>query len=534
VSLKLFLFGYPRLEHGGHSLPLKLRKGLALAAYLAMAGKPVGRDLLAELLWPEAPSGEGRASLRRTLHRLQRQLGIDLFVTTSETVALAPAVVASTDVVVFQSLLERHSSRAPAGQTMAELHQASSLYRDDFLLGFTLPECQDFADWQARVCEELRQGFGEALTQLAQAAAAGNDYEAALAYAQRRLTLDSLHEPTHRLLMRLHAEAGHPAAALYVYDECRVTLMRELGISPQKSTESLRRTIADGVYPTASVPTSEPTPVRYVVSDGVHVAYRLYGEGPLTLVVLPGFVSHLDFYWDQPELARFMQALGHMARVVCFDKRGVGLSDRIDYAATPQHTARDLLAILNAESIERVVLLGVSEGGPTALTLTATTPERVTALVLYGTLARALRTPDYPWGYPPERYDAQVEALINDWGGPACIESFAPGWALDVERRAWWARALRLAASPRTVKQVFEALKSIDVRPLLARIDCPTLILHRHGDKAVPVEHGRFLARQIPHAQWVELPGEDHWWWVGDTRDILRHLDEFLASLRHS
>lgn len=531
MPLNLFLFGYPRLEQQGQTVPIKLRKGLALLAYLAMVGKPLSRDRLAELLWPEAPAGDGRACLRRTLHRLVRQLGDGMFITTPQTIALAPSVVASADAVAFRDLLERHGGRLSTKEGFAALRHASTLYVDDFLLGFHIPECQDFADWQARVTEELRQAFGEALTQLAHAAAAADDYEAAIAHASRRLALDSLHEPTSQLLMRLHAESGQPAAALRRYEECREILMRELGVRPQASTEKVRQAIAHGDFPLPIVPMSAPTPVRYVVSDGVHVAYRLYGAGPLTLVALPGFVSHLDFYWDQPELASFMQALGRMARVVCFDKRGVGLSDRIDYAATPQHTARDLLTILDAESIEKAVLLGVSEGGPAALALAASSPSRVTGLILYGTLARAIRADDYPWGYPQESYDAHVDALIDDWGGPACIERFAPGWAHDVERRAWWARALRLAASPATVRQVFEALKTIDVRPLLVAIDCPTLVLHRRDDKAVPVEHGRFLASAIPNAQWVELPGDDHWWWVGDTSALLHHLNVFLGTL---
>ncbi|MFY0989578.1 alpha/beta fold hydrolase [Halomonas sp. C05BenzN] len=531
MPLNLFLFGYPRLEHQGQPLPIKLRKGLALLAYLAMAGSPLGRDRLAELLWPESPAGDGRACLRRTLHRMQQRLGAGVFLATPDTIALAPQVVAS-DAVTFGTLLEQSRREVDPQASRALLRQAVALYRDDFLAGFGLPECPDFEDWQVQQSEGLRQAFGETLTHLAHAAAAADDREAALAHAHRRLSLDPLHEPTHQLLMRLHAESGEPAAALRRYEECRDMLMRELGVEPQASTERIRHAIAHGDYPLALVPMSTPTPVRYVVSDGVHVAYRLYGEGPLTLVALPGFVSHLDFYWDQPELAGFMQALGRLARVVCFDKRGMGLSDRVDQAATPQHTAEDLLRILDAERIDQAVLLGVSEGGPAALTLAAAAPARVKALILYGTLARAMRADDYPWGYAAESYDAQVRALIDDWGGPAGIERFAPGWAGDVERRAWWARALRLAASPGTVRQVFEALKSMDVRPLLAGIACPTLVLHRRDDLAVPIGHGRYLAEHIARARWIELPGEDHWWWVGDAGLVLHHLATFLHSLR--
>jgi DNA-binding SARP family transcriptional activator/pimeloyl-ACP methyl ester carboxylesterase len=532
VSLQLILFGHPRLECHGHPLALGLRKGLALLAYLAIAGRPVSRDLLAELLWPETPAGDGRASLRRTLHRMQQRLGTGVFHGTPDTIALAPEVVAATDAVAFRRHLARSRSAADDPASLTLLRQAASLYRDDFLAGFAIPDCPDFEEWQVQQTEALRRAFGEALTRLVRLEATHGDVNAAIAQAQRRLTLDPLHEPTYQLLMRLHAEAGQPAAALRLYEECRLVLGEELGVTPQQGTEALRQAIAAGDLPAILAPVTPPTPVRYVVSGGVHIAYRLYGEGPLTLVALPGFVSHLDFYWDQPELARFMQALGRLARVLCFDKRGAGLSDRVDHAATPRQTAEDLLTILDAEGIEEAVLLGVSEGGPAAITLAATEPARVRALVLYGTLARALRADDYPWGYSPERYDAQVRVLIDDWGGPACIERFAPSWAQDAQRRAWWARALRLAASPGTVAQVFEALKAIDVRARLAEIACPTLVLHRRDDQAVPIEHGRYLARQIPAAQWVELPGQDHWWWVGDASGILHQLAAFLRAVR--
>ncbi|QTF90876.1 hypothetical protein [Halomonas sp. BM-2019] len=226
-----------------------------MLAYLALAGRPVSRNLLAELLWPEAPAGDGRASLRRALHRLQQRLGSGVILGTPDTIALAPEVVAATDAVVFREQLARSRDAADAPASLALLRRAEALYRDDFLAGFGIPECPDFEDWQVQ------------------------------------------------------------------------------------QSEALRRTIAAGDLPGILAPVTTPTPVRYVVSGGVHIAYRLYGDGPLTLVALPGFVSHLDFYWEQPELARFMQALGRLARVLCFDKRGAGLSDRVDPATTPRQQA---------------------------------------------------------------------------------------------------------------------------------------------------------------------------------------------------
>ncbi len=533
VPIEISLFGYPRVVRDGRVLDIGLRKALALVAYLGVTGRFHSRDALAELLWPDSAEGEGRARLRRTLYRLQKTLGDGVLAISADTVGLHRDMAGAVDVGRYRDSVER-SREVPSGgpDERKLLLCAAGLYADDFLAGFAVADSEAFEEWQFFLAEDLRQSLGHVLERLARLDAAAEDYDSAVRHARRWVELDHLHEPAHQMLMRLHHAAGQPAAARQQFERCRRYLESELDTAPQADTVALIRAIEDGKpgLPAVEPDQSPPAPVRYVSSGDISIAYRAYGAGPMTLVVMPGFVSHLDVYWSQPELAAFMQALGRMARVICFDKRGMGLSDRVAYAPTVEYTVGDLKAVLDAEGVARAVLLGVSEGGPAALACAAWHPERVSGLILYGTLARAMRADDYPWGFAGDDFDARVERLISDWGGPAFIELFAPSWSDSPARSAWWAASLRLAASPGTVRGVFQALKKMDVRGLLPKIASPTLVLHRTEERAVVVEHGRYLAARIPNARLTELPGQDHWWWI-DSGPVLQHIAGFLDSL---
>ncbi|MCC5809230.1 MAG: alpha/beta fold hydrolase [Ectothiorhodospiraceae bacterium] len=533
MPIEISLFGYPRVVRAGRALDIGLRKALALLAYLGVTGGFHSRDMLAELLWPDSPEGEGRARLRRTLYRLQKLLGDGVLLVTPDTVGLHGDAIGSVDVMRYRQCVER--SREPTAEGDEErnlLVRACGLYTDDFLAGFALADNEAFEEWRFFLAEDLRQSLGHVLERLARLHATGGDHASAISCARRWVGLDRLHEPAHRLLIGLHLAAGELAAARQQFERCRSYLQSELDAAPQADTVRLMETIERGepAAPHEEAGQVPPSPVAYVRSGDISIAYRVYGSGPVTLVAMPGFVSHLDVYWSQPELAGFMRALGNLARVICFDKRGMGLSDRVAYAPTIEYTVADLMAVLDAEGVDRAVLFGVSEGGPAAVACAAWYPERVSGLILYGTLARAMYADDYPWGFAADDFDTRVDRLIRDWGGPAFIELFAPSWANDPSRSAWWASSLRLAASPGAVRGVFQALKKMDVRGLLPQIACPTVVLHRSGEQAVVVEHGRYLAARIPDAQLIELCGQDHWWWI-DGGALLQHMAAFLRSL---
>jgi len=272
---------------------------------------------------------------------------------------------------------------------------------------------------------------------------------------------------------------------------------------------------------------------RYTQSGDVSIAYQVTGSGPLDLLIVPGFISHLEQAWEDPGYSRFLRRLASFSRLIRFDKRGTGLSDRIAGMPTLEQRMDDVRAVMDATGSERAALFGISEGGPMSILFAATYPERTSALILYGSIARGSWAPDYPWGarFGDER-DAWLEGWRKNWGGPYAVEMWAPSVAQDPQFRQWWAKYLRLGASPSAVISIFQMNAALDVRDILAALHVPTLVLHRSGDRPINVGHGRYLAEHIPGARFVELSGEDHLWWVGDPASIVDEVQEFLTGDR--
>jgi pimeloyl-ACP methyl ester carboxylesterase len=270
------------------------------------------------------------------------------------------------------------------------------------------------------------------------------------------------------------------------------------------------------------------------MSGEVNIAYQVVGEGPLDLVFVSGWVSNLDLMWEDPSYARFLRRLASFSRLILFDKRGTGLSDRVPETDLPTLEARmdDVRAVLDAAGAERAALLGHSEGGPMCLLFAATYPERTNALVLIGTYARRLIGEGYPFGATPEAYDAFLAEIADGWGGPVGLEVRAPSLADDERFRTWWSDYLRMSASPGAALALTRMNGQIDVRPALPTIEVPTLVVHRSGDRALPVEGARYIAERIRDVRLVELPGDDHLPFVGDQDAILDEIEEFLTGAR--
>jgi len=275
-------------------------------------------------------------------------------------------------------------------------------------------------------------------------------------------------------------------------------------------------------------------PTRYADSDGVSIAYQVHGEGELDLVFVPGFVSHVEVLWESPSAARFLRRLASFSRLIIFDKRGQGLSDRPADPPTLEESMDDLRAVLEAANCRRPALLGVSEGGPMSMLFAATYPERVSSLILYGTYARMVRTADYPIGIPPDALDRWAETVRKEWGGPIGLEYWAPSAMDDAEFGRWWARLLRQGTSPAGATALMDLYREIDVRGVLPAIDVPALVLHRKDDQAIPASQGRFLAEAISSARLVELDQADHIAWAGDQDALLDQIEEFLTGGRHT
>jgi pimeloyl-ACP methyl ester carboxylesterase len=275
---------------------------------------------------------------------------------------------------------------------------------------------------------------------------------------------------------------------------------------------------------------------RYAKSGDVHIAYQVLGEGPIDLIFVPGFVSNVEATWQQTARAAFFRRLASFSRLILFDKRGTGMSDRTSQIFTLEQRMEDVNAVLDAVGSERAALFGTSEGGPMSILFAASHPQRTSALVVFGSYAKRSWAEDYPFGWSNERWDKVLGAMERNWGTPKGVdlEMWAPSIARDAERAAKSAAYFRAAASPGAALAVMGMNRDIDVRRVLPSVRVPTLILHRVDEKVIDVEHARYLAKHIPGAKLVELPGVDHIFWVGDGDAILDQVELFLTGQRHA
>ena len=274
---------------------------------------------------------------------------------------------------------------------------------------------------------------------------------------------------------------------------------------------------------------------RYTKVGDVHIAYQVVGEGDLDLVVVPGWVSHLEVqYWEEPIVARFFEQLATFSRLILFDKRGTGLSDRVAPSALPtlEERAEDVQAVMDEVGSSRAALFGISEGGAMCALFAATCPERVSALMMSGCFPKWIKDDDYPWAPTREQHEAAFDAYERGWGTSIGFKTVAPSVADDERCKNWWARNLRMGASPADGIALYRMNIEIDIRAILPTIKVPTLILHRAGDRLINVANSRYMAEHIPDAKYVELEGDDHLPWFGDANAALGEIQEFLTGMR--
>jgi class 3 adenylate cyclase len=277
---------------------------------------------------------------------------------------------------------------------------------------------------------------------------------------------------------------------------------------------------------------AEVPSTHYVKSDDVYIAYQVLGEGPLDLIFVPGFVSNGGAIWPSPNRSAFYRRLASFCRVILFDKRGTGMSDRGSQIFTLEQRMHDVQTILNEVGSERAALFGISEGGPMSLLYAATYPERTSALVLYGCYAKRSWSPDYSFGWTDERWKRVLDNIEHHWGTPQGISvtMWAPSVANDPRAAEDLASYFRASASPGAAASIMKMNREIDVRHILRADAHSTLYLER----VIDVEHARYMARHIPGSKLVELRGEDHMAWFGDQDSILDEVEQFLTGSRHA
>jgi class 3 adenylate cyclase len=272
--------------------------------------------------------------------------------------------------------------------------------------------------------------------------------------------------------------------------------------------------------------------VAYARSGDVHIAYTVLGDGPIDLVYTNGIWSNLEALWEEPRWVRYAERLASFSRLIVFDMRGVGLSDRGGEPPFLELMVEDAGAVMDAASSETAALFGASRAGVMAMLFAATHPERVRALVLYGTFAKNLRSDDHPYGATTAEDDAFVNRFVAEMGTAQNLDLQAPSGLGDERFVRWWARFERLITSPAGFRELADVRRNSDVRAVLPLIQAPTLVLHRAGDRIVPVDQGCYLGQAIPNARFVELAGDDHIPFVGDADAIVDEVQEFLTGVR--
>jgi pimeloyl-ACP methyl ester carboxylesterase len=273
---------------------------------------------------------------------------------------------------------------------------------------------------------------------------------------------------------------------------------------------------------------------QFTSAGDISIAYQVIGNGPIDLVYAQGWLTNIEYAWESPHYAEFLTKLGRFTRLIFFDKRGTGLSERDVGFPTLEQRTEDITAVLDAVGSDRAALFGVSEGGNMSMLFAATYPERTRALVLSGTSARGSWAPDYPWGYKPEFIDQTVSYLHENWGKPFDLHEVAPSMADNEAAREWWGAYIRNSASPKTAELITRLNSQFDIREILPTISSPTLVINRENDAWHSSDEARFIADHIPNATLKIVPGADHIVWYGDQDRLIGEIQEFLTGQRET
>jgi DNA-binding SARP family transcriptional activator/pimeloyl-ACP methyl ester carboxylesterase len=532
------------LEVTADGRPLGLagaRTRAVLAMLLVYANKVVPSDRLIEELWPGHPADKAADSLQVRLSGLRRMLRsageADRLITQPPGYLLRVSP-GELDALRFEQLADVGGAALAAGDAAAaaqRLDQALGLWRGPALAGF---DAVPSARTEASRLEEERLA---ALESRAEALLACGRHRDLIAELDALTTAHPLRERFWYQRMLALYRAGRQADALHAYRDLRDILVAELAVEPGSELRELHARILrqdpslDGSGPdrARAGPHAVP-PTRYVqTSDGVHIAFQVIGEGERDMVMVPGLMSHLELVWEDHETADFYQRLSALGRLILFDKRDTGLSDRASGTMSLEERMEDLRAVMQAAGSSRAVLFGYSEGAPMSILFAATYPERVSALILASASARWFPAPGYPCGQgAQEMYDALRDIAAHRWGQGESIEWYLPSRAHSARARQLLGRFERMAVNPSAFLRLTQMIHDIDVRAVLPAIRVPTLVIQRLGDRITPPCHGRYLASHIAGARYFEQPGDHSLRFAGsgDSDALCAEVADFLAQ----
>ena len=528
LSFALQVFGVPVAFVHGRETRLSLKRAVALLAYLGFNSAPVPREHLAAMLWPDVDEARARTRLRRLIYMIVDVLGDKVLWSDNDCLTLLASHAVEIDLLRFTEFARRAVATATFDEgTLKEAQLWVARARHPVMQGIAFGS-EVFDDWLKAVSIEHEHLLARLLERVVDALASRGDFASAMELAEVLIALDAYREPSYVLLMQLHALQGHSAGVEATYTRCAEVLRAEFGIRPGPRTESAYLRLTEDLRRLSSHRVERPS-VRFAEGGQGAVAYTMFGRGEQTLVICPGFVFHIEIALEYAPFRACIEALADRFRVILFDRRGVGLSERLGATSTPAALAADIAAILEHAHVPRAWLFGSSEGGLGAMRLAVDQPGRVQGLCLFGSLARGSAAPDYPWALPASAYDVWLQRLVAGWGGPVGIETYAPSEKDDPALRAWWARIVRHAASPGGLRTILGGLRAADLRADLGRIAVPTLVMHRRGDQAVRFQAGEHLAQHIPGAVWRPQEGVDHFWFCGDSASVIQAIQDFAA-----
>jgi pimeloyl-ACP methyl ester carboxylesterase/DNA-binding SARP family transcriptional activator len=519
-TVQLQLHAYPSVVLGGRVKPVRLKRGLALLALLADAGAPLGRQHLAERLWPDADTLTGRGRLRRLVHELNGIVGHGLVAADGDTLWLAPGCsvdLQDTGRAISAVLQATSLAEAPLDRLLAA-------GTEHVLAGFEI-DAEAFGEWLEARRREHTARLQRALEHAAALAITQRDGARCDSIATRLLQLDPCAEAGHAARLAARALAGDGAGHENAYHEAAQVLRAELGVRPSARLEAV---YAEGLA--LLQPQRPPLPIRYVDTGRGEVAYASWGQGPQTIVMLWGMVSNLEVALEEPRARALLDRLARHHRVVMLDRRGTGLSERLGVFPDATHAAEDIVATLNHLGIARAWLFGSSVGGTLALDFALRHPERTAGLLLFGTNARGAWAPDWPWAIRPEAFERWLASLTDPARYDESLRQFAPTMADDPAFQSWYARLLRNAATRRGTAASLHAFQAMDLRPHLHRLRTPALVMQRRDDRTVPQQAARWLAQAIPGARLALLDGADHFHWVGDSEPVVAQVEAFVRQ----
>ena len=540
------------MEGDGGTVAVRAEKEKSVLGALALnAGTVLSSEALIDAVWGDGPPASARKTLQTYVVNLRRALGPAAIRTEAPGYVLCVGP-EDVDALRFRRLVdEGEGARRDLdhGRASAVLSEAVDLWRGP---PFPWARPGSVLGAEAVRLTEIRLTAVECRVD---ADLASGRHDALVGELEVLVRQHPFRERLWGQLITALYRCGRQADALSAYQRASTALREELGLEPRNELRTLERAVLDHdavldwpagevvrtdppAHPLASIGARPDTtaypPVRYAeCEDGVRIAYQVVGEGPIDVIAVPGFVSHLDIWWDAPT-DRLVRRLASFSRLILFDKRGSGLSDRPP-TVDLEHWVEDTRAVLDDVGSHHAVVLGISAGAPTALLFAASNPDRTRGLVLFGGFARGLRAVDFPFGWDAEAMDSVVEHLHGRWGTGVMLKVYAPSAGEDPRARAYWARYQRISASPTAAVTFLRALAEVDVRHALGVIDAPTLVLHATGDRLVPIEGAREMAAHIPNATLVELRSEDHLIWLSDSiGTITGEIEKFVAGIAPS